>query len=436
MPTLNDIVKVDMSLNTSSAFSRADFETLFILGTHSSFTELERTYTSASAGVADGLPEALQEKLNAAFSQTPTPAKVRVGRREITSFDIVVSSVIANGIYTVTVNGTDYNYTAGATPTNTDIATGIDAATISADISIVDNADGTLTVTYVAGVVPVKLSDNLAFANMVHANSITDDIVNIEAAGNAIYAIAIDSNVNADILAVAGWAEANEKLFIAVSNDPLVKDQANTSNVAAILKAGQYFRTAMNYSNASTSLDTALAGRCLGMEPGSGTWALKRLAGVTADKITETEKTAIEGNNCNYFAYFSSEIALTNQGKVAAGEWIDIIRGRDWLQNTIQTNMATAIAGRDKITYTDEDITYLVANLKASLEEGVATGFIAPDEYDSNGNIVRGYEIKAPLAADVPVNIKASRKLYIEFNARPAGAIHMASLSGSLSYFI
>jgi len=119
---------------------------------------------------------------------------------------------------------------------------------------------------------------------------------------------------------------------------------------------------------------------------------------------------------------------------VAAGEWIDVIRGRDWLKDLIQTNMVMMMINRAKVPYTDAGIQLCVTNLRKSLQQGVSVGYIAPDEIDADGNTVPGFVITAPISSEIDPLVKASRVLTLDFSARLAGAIHVLNVSGSVGY--
>jgi hypothetical protein len=126
---------------------------------------------------------------------------------------------------------------------------------------------------------------------------------------------------------------------------------------------------------------------------------------------------------------------LTQNGKVAAGEWIDVIRFRDWLEEEIKVNVVTAMINRNKVPYTDAGIAIIEAAIRQALARGQATGGIAPTEYDENGNENLGYTVTVPLAATISPNQKASRILEdVQFTARLAGAIHVVEIDGSLTY--
>jgi hypothetical protein len=125
---------------------------------------------------------------------------------------------------------------------------------------------------------------------------------------------------------------------------------------------------------------------------------------------------------------------LTNPGKVVAGEWIDVIRFRDWLKDTIQTNLTQMMINRDKVPYTDAGIQLCVNNLRKSLKNGQDVGGIAPNELDDAGETIPGFVVTFPRSSDLSANVKASRVLELGFSARLAGAIHAVEISGALAY--
>ena len=182
------------------------------------------------------------------------------------------------------------------------------------------------------------------------------------------------------------------------------------------------------------SPDAAWAGRVFTIKPGAETWALKQLASVTPSPLTATQKQTVVNKGGNTFEFYQAQIALTNPGKVAAGEWIDVIRFRDWLKDVIQVNMAQMMINRDKVPYTDPGIQLCVNNLRKSLQEGQNVGGIAPDELDASNNTVPGFVITYPRSVELAPSIKASRVLSLGFTARLAGAIHVVEITGALAY--
>jgi hypothetical protein len=254
---------------------------------------------------------------------------------------------------------------------------------------------------------------------------------------NQWYGLGLTSRTSADILAVAAWAEAEGKLFGTAVSEAGAVSAASTTDTPYLLKESNYYRTFSFYhADAATDFpELACMARCFAVLPGGETWANKKLAGVTTDRLTETQFLAAKAKNCNTFESFRDSVSITQTGKVAAGEWIDVIRFRDWLQEEMQVNIFNLLINRDKVPYTDDGIATIEAKMAEALELGQRRGGIAPTEYDEDDNEIPGYVISVPLAANISANTKASRILEdMTFSARLAGAIHVAEITGSLTY--
>lgn len=117
------------------------------------------------------------------------------------------------------------------------------------------------------------------------------------------------------------------------------------------------------------------------------------------------------------------------------GEWIDVIRFRDWLKNDMQYRLFNLLYTHPKIPYTDEGIALVQNQMVASLTQGQRQGGIAPDEFDEDGKLIPGFTVTVPLAANLTAADRASRVLGgCKFHARLAGAIHVVNVYGTLAY--
>ena len=234
----------------------------------------------------------------------------------------------------------------------------------------------------------------------------------------------------------AAWAEAHEKIFITVLSDATNTTAAATDSTSTAykLKNGNFFRTAWWWNPDKVQFpDVAIAARMFCKYPGQETWANQELSNVESTKITETTFHNIFAKNGNTFEPFRN-IAITQNGKVAGGEWIDVIRFRDWLCEEIKVNIFQQMVN-NRIPYTDPGIAIIRSRLQQSLDRGVARGGIAPPEINDHGDYIPSYTIQVPLAANVPPNVKASRVLQdVYFTARIAGAIHVVQIQGVLTY--
>lgn len=353
MANLERIANVQISLNTGG-ISAEGFSTMLVVGTSTLTKNRVETYTSidelTEAGYKDTDP--IYIACASAFSQTPAPAVVKVGRR----------------------------------------------------------AEST--------------------------EPLADTMAAIMAEDSDWYGWILASTAPEDILAAAKWTEAHRKLLGIQSADTEIIDAGNTSDIFTQLQTLNYFRTyGFYHANAETeNLAAAIMARCFSINPGGETWALKPLAGISTDGLTETQYNTIVKKGGNTFERFRNR-AVTQNGKVFGDEWIDVIRFRDWLAEEITVNVFNCLVNNDKVPYTDAGIALIENQIIAALKLGQARGGIAPDEYDEDGNRNQGWTVTVPRAASISANQKASRKLDdVKFTARLAGAIHQITIRGSLTY--
>jgi hypothetical protein len=177
-----------------------------------------------------------------------------------------------------------------------------------------------------------------------------------------------------------------------------------------------------------------MAAKCLSFPSGSETWAFKQLAAVYPSDISTTLRTALTEGGSNFFAQYAGR-NITMNGKVRGNEWIDIIRGRDWLQNDMRLRICSLLISEPKIPYTNSGIAKVQNEMIASLKAAQTRGIVAEDEYDGNGDLALGFVTSVPNSQNVTATQKASRILQdCKFSARIAGAIHAARISGALTY--
>ena len=448
MAELDRIVNVQISLNTAGV-SREGFSTGLIVGEHSYTLSRVTTYTSLDAMAEDGFNgnDPLYLAAQDYFSQTPKPKEIKIGRR-LCSNEISVSSILPAGTYTVTVLTRDVNGATISTPysfTNTGFTNDSDILTeianlINADTSAVVTATvngSILVITQNTGDnYSITVTNNLLVSMGTPIETIAQTMTAITAEDNDFYGMMLTSRKSDDILAMAAWTEAHRKLFGTAIAEPGALLNGDFTDTGSQLMMNNYYRTFWFYHESADAdyPECAIMARCFSILPGGETWANKRLAGVIADNLNETQAQAIFNKNGNTFERFRN-ITITQNGKVAAGEWIDVIRFRDWLQEEIQTRVFDALVNNDKIPYTDAGIAIIEAQIRGALEMGQRRGGVSPMEYDSNGDKNLGFTISVPLAADISAGQKASRILEdVKFTARLAGAIQVVEIRGSLTY--
>lgn len=247
--------------------------------------------------------------------------------------------------------------------------------------------------------------------------------------------VGLDSTMYEDI---AEWTEAQTKLCVF----PLMSSKEREN-----FETSEYFRSYDIFCKEEETQEiedipesnlyahVAFTVRCLGYDAGSETWAFKDLSQIEPAKLTATQMARLKDElNSSYYTTYASK-NITQGGKVMAGEWIDVIRFRDWQQNDMQMRIFNLFVVNPKIPYTDDGISLIQNAMIASLKAGQKRGGIAGDEYDSDGNLIPGFVTSVPLAANITDSEKASRILKdCKFKARLAGAIHVANIDGSLTY--
>ena len=238
---------------------------------------------------------------------------------------------------------------------------------------------------------------------------------------------------------IAAYIEKQEKMFL-YSETGFFADEKKATventyfRTAGIVANADSTETAEKVSDVNKYIATAFAAKWLNFESGTETAAYKQLATVQPSTFSSSEMAEITKNNLNFFVTVGNR-NITIGGMTVGGEWMDVIRFRDWLKNDMQEKVVSLFATNSKIPFTDGGIALIQNQMLASLKAGQDLGGIAEDEYDADGNTIPGYTTSVPTASLLPAEERAARKISgLTFKARLSGAIHFAELHGSLTY--
>lgn len=281
---------------------------------------------------------------------------------------------------------------------------------------------------------PVYVGASIAFANgvtelyiaVIKLDEDATDALNRAIETPGWYGIAPCGVASADLTDIALWADANTK-FLGFT----VTDGKNP--------LGTYYSRAFGFATKSSETypnniytHVAMMATGLSYEAGSETWAYKTLNGIEAEPYTQTEINALKELNLNCYVHCAGK-NITLDGRSVSGEWIDVIRFRDWLQNDMQKGIYNLFIMNPKVPFTSKGITLIQNQMIASLKKGQTQGGIAETEYDADGNEIVGFTTTVPTAASVSDADKAARTLKgCKFTARLAGAIHLVEVNGTL----
>lgn len=252
------------------------------------------------------------------------------------------------------------------------------------------------------------------------------ELSDLELENDDWYFILTDSSSPANVADVADWVLTRKKLYFAATNSS--SELAGTGTLGYDLSAAENDRTVLIHCPNSYQFGGA---RWVGMgaakDPGSITWALETLTGLTPKRLTTTQKGYLEADNINHYQTVSG-LSITRPGKVASGEWIDIMHGLDALEADIQETFLGLVANRDKVPFTAAGLDLIGGGILASLRRFEGT-VEEPGLIEAGTSYVTMPEITAVSSAD-----KIARRLTgVRFGGTLAGAIHSAELVGSIT---
>ncbi len=109
---------------------------------------------------------------------------------------------------------------------------------------------------------------------------------------------------------------------------------------------------------------------------------------------------------------------------MASGQYLDIVHGLDWLDAEMRLQVLAAIAGLPKLPYTKSGLAVIEGTIKGVLKAAVRQGLLDAE----------GLFVTMPLLEEIDATTRAQRLVpNIEFGGRLQGAIHAASLLGTLT---
>jgi hypothetical protein len=446
MGLASDIVSVTITRATTTV-DRAGFGVPLLVSYHSNFAGRTKQYAAATAladMVTDGFAttDPAYLMMTAVIAQNPRPTNVKVGRlanapTQIVTCTPIPPAVAAVRIYTVTINGTAFNFTTDATPTAAEIVTGLTALINAGGEPVTASGTTTLILTAdVAGTMfTLLLSDDSDGEYLWNREDdtadagIAADMAAIALEDNDWYGVLYEGHGVAIQTLLATWTETAKKLFIATSADDDVYDGAETADIAYVLSNASREKSAVIFHDVPHSYPCcAWVGRMFPIDPGASTWAYQNLSGIAAVELSSAQITALEAKNCNYYMLLAGS-NRTQEGKVAGDEWLDTMRFIDWFEANLQADYLELKFNKSdagtKVPYTGAGIALNENVLWERIQAGIDAGGLADDG---------SHTVTVPDIQDVSSTDKNNRILNdVEFVAYLAGAIHKVAIAGVMT---
>ena len=453
MSEIQDFVVLSITRETAR-LTQTGFGTPLLMGPHYYLPETTKvtTYTDPADMITDGFltTDDLYVAALKLMGQELSPEQFKVGRKndDVNSkATLAFTGTASAGTFTVTVGIAD------ATPIETGAIAwtgGDDSVNIKAAIeALAGITEVTVAGSYVAGYtveftgVDAAADFRVTAIDISSLTGITAATVTMNQYGSATETWAVGYNAieaedddfyflipmldavgdQTDMEALAAIIETKVKMMALVSNDPVIIT-APTTDVAGVLDGLDYDRTFTLYSGTASGFpQSAWVGGQAPKNPGSITWKFKPLTGVTADTLTTTQLGYAQGKNCNTYEAVAGISMISSDATVASGEYIDIIRGTDWLQTRMQEAVFSALANSDKIPITDRGIGVIGAIVEYWLTQAVDAELLA----EGSTTVI------LPRASSITVADRGDRYLRtITFTGTYAGAVHKVGITGTI----
>jgi hypothetical protein len=257
---------------------------------------------------------------------------------------------------------------------------------------------------------------------------VATDLAAVAVADNDWFGLVLDSNGSAEVRAAAAWCETAKKFLGYTTSDQAHLGTGSVTALGYLMKSLGYlyswgfWRAKIATPDACAS--AALLGKELPKTPGSSHFAAKTLAGQYIDAITDAQRQAIEGYNLNHYTYLG-DVGVTFPGKVAAGEWMDVVRDLAALRADLQADMVDTQISNDKIPIDDDGLGLVAAKIRSRLQLATDARVLATNPK---------FTLTIPRPLDIPQSDRQARTVTgITWEARLAGAVLKIKIRGRVA---
>ena len=309
---------------------------------------------------------------------------------------------------------------------------------------MLENASEAVPYTLVSGVTEVV---NAGFTETTDVYKAAQLMFAQKDAPKYIAVCAVDKTADAalaDVVLVSkGWRH-----LVVVNEGDTVTDVAKVAAAVEALEGKMYFegldvddstvlttkglrRTVLFYCNATEDVPVpvaALVGAIAGKTVGSFTVKNLMLNGIAAQDLTAAQvETIHEKGGITFIAQAGDNV--TSEGKVAGGEYIDVIDSEDYIVQQVTYHVQKLMNKVDKIPYTNNGISMLENAVVYVMRSAYNNGMIA-----ETADGAPDYTVKFALREETAESERAARKyLGGSFKFTLAGAIHDVEIVGEIA---
>ena len=278
----------------------------------------------------------------------------------------------------------------------------------------------------------------------------------------ATYWYALNDDASPDIADsdhedIAAYIEASASagtphIYCFTGQEPGALQSATLTDIGAVLQAGGYQRTFIQWSSTSGYAACSQIALFMTVDLGGSntmiTAAYKQEPGITPEQLSPSQADALDAKGYTYYATFQNGVPVLVNGCMictsitpggGANEvYIDEMFGADGLANAIQVNYFNLLASVPKLPQTDAG-GHLGANaIEAACVQYVGNGYIGPGTWNAAGFgqlstgdfLPKGYYVYTPpIATQAQAQRMARQSVPYQVAAKTAGAIHTADIA-------
>tara|TARA_Y100001956_G_scaffold4944_1_gene4442 strand:+ start:1604 stop:3013 length:1410 start_codon:yes stop_codon:yes gene_type:complete len=333
--------------------STQNFEFPMVVVPHNLTTGVVDSFSSLNGVVGSGaaVNSPLYMFTSGLKGGTAAPSLVKIARATLTSVTVTVDSVPAVGekiAVNANINGRAevVSFEIVTADDKNAAAAGLEAALKSAysgeKIPAFSVSGNVITAT----VTPDTFKTSLGWATLtaagvphvtvedVTSDPLVDVLKGAADADDDFSFILAEGHTSADQVALAAYAEANDKQYYTSTSEAGVKDNTSQSNVALTLGALGQDTVSLQYSAVANQVfpESCVVGNTAAISPfRANNPNLMTLKGVPVDKLTETEIVTLTKRNVNYYVSEYGSGAY-HEGWTMGGNFTDFIRFAQWYE--------------------------------------------------------------------------------------------------------
>ncbi len=264
--------------------------------------------------------------------------------------------------------------------------------------------------------------------SVTSSDSITESLTTLRQTNDTWYFILIEETDKASLQEAGDFAASNEKLFV-----------GNTPDITALSGRNNIREAYVIDDKAATEFPAAAwVGRVGPTVPGSATWKWKRLNGVTPGDFTTDQLLTIRNDNGQAIVDSRGRIYM-NEGITTGKEFIDIIRGRDFLNSRLLEELILLFTNNDKVGLDNQGIGQIEGVVRGVLNEVSENDYVAgvsdDDDAKNSDDGVFQFKVSSPAFSQISTTDKSNRNLpNVKFTLVPKGAIHTLTINGTIGF--